>query len=135
MKPVQTFLSCLKENWKTLKEFVKKKIFYLNMKDFRNKCNILFFIVTHKKLLTGQRFLFHIFIDSPIKRKKNQSVWCTLTTCFIECAQYFNETLKKNNVTQHFDIILRKKEVDDKVNFSRLNRLSFKVIPWELLYL
>lgn len=105
------------------------------MKDFRNKCNILFFIVTHKKLLTGQRFLFHIFIDSPIKRKKNQSVWCTLTTCFMECAQYFNETLKKNNVTQHFDIILRKKEVDDKVNFSRLNCLSFKVIPWELLYL
>lgn len=47
------FLLCLKENWKILKEFVKKKIFYLNMKDFRNKCNILFFIVIYKKLLIG----------------------------------------------------------------------------------
>lgn len=94
LKPVQTFLSCLKEKWKTLKEFVKKIIFYLNIKDFRNKCNILFCIVTQKKLLTGQRFLFHIFIDSPIKRK-NQSVWCTLTTFFIECAQYFSWNIEE----------------------------------------
>lgn len=36
-----------------IKRICKKKIFYLNMKDFRNKCNILFFIVIYKKLLIG----------------------------------------------------------------------------------
>lgn len=88
MKPEQTFLSRLKEQSKTLKEFVKK-IFYLNMKNLRNKCNILFFIVTHKKLLTGQRFLFHIFIDNPVKRDKSDSMM-HINRFFIECAQCFS---------------------------------------------